>query len=399
MRLLEHQAKKLLAAFGLNLTQPVLAGSPEEAVAAMKRLGKAAVMKAQVPFGHRGKAGGVRFVETSADAWRAASELLGMNLRGVKVAQVSVEEKLISSRELYAGMAWDTQAKRPVALIGIAGGMDVEQSASEQIARRPFDPWIGFPAHMGRELAVRVGLKGKALIGMGELLQKLAHAFVTCDAITMEINPVAETMEGALVGLDARVEIEDDAMFRQQERMAALGELMLTATGRSPTPLEREAQRIDAMDHRGVAGRVVEFEGNLALLIGGGGASLTVFDAIQRYGGKPANYCEVGGNPTEEKVAALTQLLISRPGIQKIAVIMNVVNNTRADVMARGVLMGLENSGRKPSETISVFRVPGSWEQEARELLAISGVQALGREVSLDAAARLAVKGVANHDS
>src|SRR5205085_5034308 len=100
------------------------------------------------------------------------------------------------------------------------------------------------------------------------------------------------------------------------------------SAGRAPTALEREAQRIDAMDHRGVAGRVVEFNGDLALLIGGGGASLTVFDAVRRYGGRPANYCEVGGNPTEEKVAALTALLLSKPGVRKMAVIMNVVNNT-----------------------------------------------------------------------
>ena len=181
-------------------------------------------------------------------------------------------------------------------------------------------------------------------------------------------------------------------MYRQQDRMAALGQLVSTTTGRPPTTLETEAQRIDAIDHRGVAGRVVEFDGDLALLIGGGGASLTVFDAIRRYGGKPANYCEVGGNPTEEKVAALTKLLLSKPGVRKIAVIMNVVNNTRADVMARGVLMGLERSGREPSKTISVFRIPGSWEREARAFLAKSGVEALGRETSLDAAARMAVE-------
>jgi len=172
-----------------------------------------------------------------------------------------------------------------------------------------------------------------------------------------------------------------------------LGDIASTSFGRLPTPLELEAQRIDALDHRGVAGRVVEFEGDLALLIGGGGASLTVFDAIRRHGGKPANYCEVGGNPTEEKVAALTALLLSKPGVTRLAVIMNVVNNTRADVMARGVLLGVERAGKKPADTISVFRIPGSWESEAVELLEQNGVTALGREVSLDACARLAVEG------
>ena len=161
---------------------------------------------------------------------------------------------------------------------------------------------------------------------------------------------------------------------------------------RPATPLEQEAQRIDALDHRGVAGRVVEFDGDLALLIGGGGASLTVFDAVREYGGRPANYCEVGGNPTEEKVAALTTLLLSKPGVRKLAVIMNVVNNTRADVMARGVITGVVAAGREPSSTICVFRIPGSWESEAAAALAAVGVRPLGREVSLGQAARLAVE-------
>ena len=137
---------------------------------------------------------------------------------------------------------------------------------------------------------------------------------------------------------------------------------------------------------------MVEFDGNLALLIGGGGASLTVFDAIKAHGGSPANYCEVGGNPTEEKVAAITSLLLSKPGVKGMAVIMNVVNNTRADGIARGVLMGVEGAGRKPADTISLFRVPGSWEAEAREIMEAAGVEVHGREVSLDTAARLAVE-------
>ena len=193
------------------------------------------------------------------------------------------------------------------------------------------------------------------------------------------------------------MEVEDEAAYRQRERLRWLGEFAPTTIGRQPTPLELEAQRVDAMDHRGVAGRVVEFDGDLALLIGGGGASLTVFDAIRRQGGRPANYCEVGGNPTEEKVAALTALLLSRPGVRKLAVIMNVVNNTRADVMAQGVLIGLERAGRKPAEALVVFRVPGSWEEAARKLLARFDVAALGREISLDRAAQLAVERMKHH--
>ncbi len=392
MRLLEHQSKKLLSSFSLRFTEPVLVDTAAAAAVEAERLRNPVALKAQVPFGGRGKAGAVKFAETAEQAHGAARELLGMELRGQKVACISVEPKVAFTREFYVGIAWDTTAKLPVALLSVAGGVEVEASSNPQLARRTFDPWIGLHAYEGREMAAQAGLAGKTLAGVGRVLEKLAQAFLSCDALLMEINPLVETADSTLLGLDAHVEIDDDAAHRQGARLALLGEIVPTFTGRQPTWLELEAQRIDAMDHRGVAGRVVEFEGDLALLIGGGGASLTVFDAIQRQGGRPANYCEVGGNPTEEKVAALTSLLLSKPGVRKMAVIMNVVNNTRADVMARGVLLAIERAGRKPSETLGVFRVPGSWEQEARQLLARSGVEALGREVSLDAAAKLAVE-------
>ena len=392
MRLLEHQSKKLLSNFGLVFTESTPVNSMGEVRATVERVGLPAVLKAQTPFGGRGNAGAVRFAESIDQAVTAAETLLGMDVRGTTVEVISVEPKLNYKREFYVGITWDTVAKLPVALLNLAGGVDVESSQSDQVARQAFDPWAGLAPYKAREMAAEVGLTGKTLVGVGEVLAKLAQAFLACDGITMEINPLVVTEDGSFIGLDARVEIEDESVYRQRERLAPLGELTMTATGRPPTPLELEAQRIDARDHRGVAGRVVEFDGDLALLIGGGGASLTVFDAIKAHGGNPANYCEVGGNPTEEKVAAITSLLLSKPGVKGMAVIMNVVNNTRADVIARGVLMGVEAMGQKPAETISLFRVPGNWEAEAREIMETAGVEVHGREVSLDAAARLAVE-------
>ncbi len=392
MKLLEHQAKELLAGFGLPFTEPHLAASALEAGKAAAELAAPVVLKAQTPFGSRGRAGAVKFADNAAEAERAASQLFGLELRGYKISSVSVEPRVVFSRELYVGVAWDAEAKLPVALLSLAGGVAVEDASPERMHRRLFDPWAGFHAYEAHELAATAGLAGKAIPSLGAILERLAGAFLSLDAVLAEINPLVETAEGGWIGLDARVEIEDDALFRQRERLAPLGEIPSFSAGRAATPLELEARRIDAMDHRGVAGRVVEFDGDLALLIGGGGASLTVFDAIRRHHGRPANYCEIGGNPTEEKVAALTALLLGKPGTRTLAVIMNVVNNTRADVIARGVLAGLRQAGRNPAEVLSVFRVPGSWEQEARTLLAAAGVTALGREVSLDAAARLAVE-------
>ncbi len=392
MRLLEYQSKKLLSNFGLVFTESTPIDSMSGVRVTVEHVGLPVVLKAQTPFGGRGNIGAVKFAESIDQAVVAAEALLGMDLRGTTVEVISVEPKLNYEREFYVGITWDTVAKLPVALLSVAGGVDVEAAQSDQVARQQFDPWTGLAPYSAREMAAKVGLRGKTLVGIGEVLAKLSRAFLACDAVMMEINPLVFIKDETLIGLDARVEIEDEAVYRQRERLEPLGELTMTAAGRPPTPLELEAQRIDARDHRGVAGRVVEFDGDLALLIGGGGASLTIFDAIKAHGGSPANYCEVGGNPTEEKVAAITSLLLSKPGVRGMAIIMNVVNNTRADVIARGVLMGVAGVGQKPADIISLFRVPGNWEAEAREIMEAAGVQVHGREVSLDAAARLAVE-------
>ncbi len=399
MRLLEHQSKKLLSSFGLVFTESISVNSMAEVRAAVEHVGLPTVLKAQTPFGGRGNIGAVKFAESADQAVIAAEALLGMDVRGTTVEVISIEPKLTYDCEFYVGITWDTVAKLPVALLSLAGGVEVESAQSDRLARQSFNPWTGLAPYKAREMAAESGLTGKTLVGVGEVLTKLSQAFLACDGITMEINPLVVTKDGVLIGLDARVEIEDEAVYRQQERLGLLGELTMTATGRPPTPLELEAQRIDETDHRGVAGRVVEFDGDLALLIGGGGASLTVFDAIKEHGGAPANYCEVGGNPTEEKVAAITSLLLSKPGVRGMAVIMNVVNNTRADVIARGILMGVKAAGRKPAETISLFRVPGNWGREAREIMEAAGVEVYGREMSLDAAARLAVERNRTHAS
>ena len=397
MRLLEHQGKTLLSAFGLPFNEWLLASNAAEVPSAVEQAGLPVVIKAQAPVGGRAKAGAVKFAETLEEAQRAADSLLGTEVRAHFVETVSVERRLDVIAEFYLGIAWDTDAKLPVALLGVEGGVEVEKVHSSQLQRRHFDPREGLPPYAARQLARRANLRGRVLIRIGDILTKLAEAFLNCDAVVAEINPLAQLSEGDFTGLDAHVEIEDDALYRQRERLAPLGNLVTTSLGRPPTPLEIEAERVDQIDHRGVAGRMVEFDGDLALLIGGGGASLTVFDAIQRYGGRPANYCEIGGNPTEEKVAALTDLLMSKNGVRRLAVIMNVVNNTRADVVARGVLRGLHRANRNPVETISIFRVPGSWEEEATAALRAEGIEALGREYSLDQAARRAVEKAQTH--
>ncbi|GAG61796.1 unnamed protein product, partial [marine sediment metagenome] len=169
---------------------------------------------------------------------------------------------------------------------------------------------------------------------------KLFNIFKKYDCDLAEINPLILTQDGKLIAADAHLELEQEALYRHKE-LEQLGIPIRKDSPRIPTKFEIEAEKIDKIDHRGVAGRVVEFDGDLGLLIGGGGASLTIFDAIRYHGGKPANYCEIGGNPTVKKVKELTKLILKKPGIKGLAVITNVLNNTRVDLVARGVILAM----------------------------------------------------------
>jgi succinyl-CoA synthetase beta subunit/citryl-CoA synthetase large subunit len=249
-------------------------------------------------------------------------------------------------------------------------------------------PLAQFPL---REAVAALGVVGGEAAALADVLHCLADLFLVHDLTLAEINPLAALADGSLVALDCHLEMEDEAVARQRSLLEELGIDPATRQARQPTPFERRAAEIDQMDHRGVAGRVVEFAGELGLLIGGGGASLTAFDAVRRHGGRPANYCEIGGNPSVRKVAELTRHILSKPGVERLAVIMNVVNNTRVDLVARGVIKGCLEVGREPAEAVAVFRIPGAWEEEGFRLLRHYGIEPLGREVSIDEAARRAV--------
>ncbi|MFL5958440.1 MAG: succinate--CoA ligase, partial [Solirubrobacterales bacterium] len=162
---------------------------------------------------------------------------------------------------------------------------------------------------------------------------------------------------------------------------------------REPTPFEIAGEEVDAMDHRGVAGNVTEFDGDLGLVIGAGGGSLTLFDAVRAHGGRPANYCEIGGNPSVNKAAGLAKLVLQKPGVDRIAVMMSTVSNTRVDIVARGVIKACVELGFDPAEKIAIFRIPGAWEEEGFKILEKYGVPYADRSVSLNEAARRAVEG------
>ena len=395
MRFYEHEAKFLLARQGISVPAGRLAHSAAEAAGAAAAIGLPVALKAQVLSGRRMKAGAVRFAATEEEARTAAEAILALEMAGRRPAGLLVEAKVDAGREYYLAVIYDALAKRPLAVVSDRGGIDIEEVAAREpghVVRWPFSALLPLSPFTFREAVAALGIAGGQLAPLADVLHRLAQLFLAHDLTLAEINPLAVLADGSLVGLDCHLEMEDEAVTRQRPLLDELRVDPAVRQAREPTPFERRAAEIDQMDHRGVAGRVVEFGGDLGLMIGGGGASLTAFDAVRRHGGRPANYCEIGGNPSVRKVAELTRHILGKPGVERLAVIMNVVNNTRVDLVARGVIKGCLEAGRRPADAVAVFRIPGAWEEEGYRLLRQYGIDPLGREVSIDEAARRAAR-------
>ncbi len=390
MRLLEYESKEILRKYGIPLPRGEVISDMEEI-----QMEGPVVLKAQIPLGGRGKAGGIIEVPSRDQAKAKIEHLLSTEVRGYLPKKILAEEKVEVAQEFFMAVTYDTVAKSPLAIFSQEGGVDIEKLAAcqpEKVRREYFSVRGRLPQYRAREIISDAGISGRMLIGLGSVFSSLADMFLDYDATLAEINPIALSDEGKLVALDCHLEIDDDAMFRHKEVAEKQRDQDRYVGGRSNTDFERKAAEIDNLDHRGVAGRMIEFDGSLGLIIGGGGASLTAFDAVQQHGGDPANYCEIGGNPSVLKVQELTKHILSKANVEKIAVIMNVVSNTRVDMVARGVVKGILEAGKVPSETVAVFRVPGAWEEEGFKILSKYGVRYCDRTVSIDEAARMAVE-------
>ena len=391
MRLYEFESKQVLKDHGVRVPASVLVSSLDGLEDALPL---PAMAKVQILAGGRMKKGGIKSVDDDRSAGDAIRNLVGQSFGDDLVEQVLLEQRMAPQREYLIGISYDTSARCPVLLFSSEGGVDIEETAAtrpEVVHFLEIDPIKGLNTSQAVSWLTKLRVAGPSVSVLAEIAVNLSRLFISHDLLLLEINPLAQMSDGEFVALDCHMEIDDDALVRSP--LANVIDFARRRQGaRRMTGLEQKARQIDEGDHRGVSGRMIEFEGNLGLLIGGGGASLTVFDAIRNYGGKPANYCEVGGNPTVERVKALTRLLVSQENVHKIAVIMNVVNNTRADVVAEGVVEGVLEAGFLPGDMIVVFRLPGSGEAACRKLLEEHGVAFQGREVSLDEAAALAVE-------
>ncbi len=395
MRFYEYESKALFRRHGMPLGRSGVAESAADARRIAAEIGGPTVLKSQVLSGGRMKAGAVKFADDAGQAAAHFDAILPIVVNGQKARSVLVEERSEIEQEYFAAITWDGRKKCPVLVFSDMGGIDIEEVAETHpahVSQTHFSTILPITPRIAKEAIGATGVSGSALNRLTPIVFELMKLFLTYDLTLAEINPLGRLADGRFVVLDGHIDMEAEARGRHRALLEELGiRPEETRQARPPTDFEIRGAEVNAADHRGVAGNVVEFDGDLGLVIGAGGGSLTLFDAVRKHGGKPANYCEIGGNPSVNKAKNLTKLILSKPGVEKIAVMMNVVSNTRVDIVARGVVKGCLELGKDPSEVIAIFRIPGAWEEEGFKILEKYGVEYCDRSVSMHEAAGKAV--------
>ncbi|MDE2838526.1 MAG: ADP-forming succinate--CoA ligase subunit beta [Chloroflexota bacterium] len=382
MKLHEYQAKQLLAAYGVPVPENYVASSGAEAASAAERLGGRGVVKAQVHAGGRGKAGGVKVADSPEEAARIAESLIGSTLvtfqtgpQGVPVHQVLVEQTMDIERELYLSITTDGGRRRPVVIASAAGGMEIEEVAQtepEKVLTEPIDPAIGFQAFQGRRLAAGLGLPPAQVRSFSALVHACYRAYVEKDSGMIEINPLVLTNDGQLLALDAKMNLDDDALFRHK----AEAELRDTT---QDDQLEVEASEA------GIA--YVKLDGNVGCMVNGAGLAMATMDIVKFAGAEPANFLDVGGGAAEEKISHAILLMLSDPNVEKVLV--NIFGGIlRCDIAARGIVDAYHKADRQPP---LVVRMLGTNVDEGKQILAESGLKATMVDTLEEAAA--AIKG------
>jgi succinyl-CoA synthetase beta subunit len=396
MRFYEYESRRIIELAGIPVPEYGFSKTASEARAAAERIAGPVVIKSQVLTGGRMKAGGVKFADTPEEAEAHAAEILELEINGHMPRGVLVDPKAEVAQEYYAGVVWDGTRKQPMMLFSDMGGIDIEEVAEEHpdhVGRGHLSNLMPISDFQAKQVVASVGMTGSELNRATPVLAKLAQLFRDNDMTLAEINPLARLEDGTFVALDAHMEMEEEARPRQRKLLAELE--IPTDDEREdyePSEFERNVAAIDAADHRGVIqGKDHGFDGNLGLVIGAGGGSLTLTDAVRSQGGRPANYSEIGGNPSVAKAAGLAEQVLSKDGVEKIAVMMSIVSNTRVDIVARGVIKACLKLGKDPAETIAIFRIPGAWEEEGFKILDRYGVEYCDRSVSMWEAAGRAV--------
>ena len=378
MKIHEYQAKAILAKYGVPVPKGEVAVTPQEAVDIAKRLGgPVAVVKAQIHAGGRGKGGGVK-VSKGLDAVEAnAKAILGMQLvthqtgpAGQRVGRVLVEEGLAIARELYVGLLVDRSSGKPVFMASADGGMDIEEVAAktpERIHKAFIEPGIGLATFQAQQLAFAIGLTGDEVKKATKIMLALYQAFVTSDASLLEINPLIVTESGDLLALDAKMTIDDNALYRHAD-FRDLRDLS------EEDPLEVEASKF-ALNY-------IRLDGNIGCMVNGAGLAMATMDIIKLSGGLPANFLDVGGGANAEQIRNAFKILMSDTNVK--AVLINIFGGIlRCDVLAAGVIAAVKELG---VPVPIVIRMKGTNVEEGKKMLAESGLNFTNADTMADAA-------------
>ena len=381
MNLHEYQSKRLFADYGIPVPRGIPADSPDAAIRAAEDLGgKLWVVKAQVHAGGRGKAGGVKLARSPEEVGQHADGMLGIRLvthqsgpEGLPVNIVYVEEGSEIDRELYLSMLVDRDVSRVACIASAAGGMDIEQVAAdtpEQIFTVAIAPDAGVQDYQARRLAFGLGLDKKQMRQFAGLIRNLYRLYRECDASLVEINPLIITPDGSIVALDAKINIEDNALFRQPKLLEL----------RDPT--QEDDRERDAAEHDL---NYVSLDGDIACMVNGAGLAMATMDLIKLHGGEPANFLDVGGGATSERVAAAFKLILSNENVS--AILVNIFGGiVRCDLIAQGIISAVKEVGVMIPV---VARLEGTNVSKGREILAESGLDIIAASDLTDAAQKV----------
>jgi succinyl-CoA synthetase beta subunit len=361
----EYQAKEVLARYGVPIPRNAgVASKPKEVRDKVAQLGGKGVLKAQVHTGGRGKAGGIRIASSPEEGETLARQMLGMLLKthqapdGLKVEKLLIEEPISIKQEIYAGVVPDRVSKRNVLIVSARGGMDIEAVAAEEpeaVVRLPIDPLEGPHDFEIRQACYKAGLDPVLVNRLVSPLRGLLNAFVGVDASLAEINPLAVTEDGQVVAADAKIELDDSALFRHPD-LAAFAEES------EEDPLEAQAHRLDIA--------YVRLKGEVGIICNGAGLTMATMDAVQRAGGRPANFLDVGGGAQSERVKTCLGLVLSDPQVR--GVLINIFGGiTRCDEVAKGIVMAKNSLEVKVP---LVVRLAGTRAEEGAAILAQEGI-------------------------
>jgi succinyl-CoA synthetase beta subunit len=376
MDLLEYQGKQLFARHDVPVPSGSHATSVEEAVRGAEQVGFPCVIKAQVQIGGRGKAGGIKLAQNAEEAREHAEAILGMDIRGLTVHELWVEAASDIAAEYYASVVFDRSAKAPLLMLSTKGGMDIEEVAAEDpeaIARLHVDPLLGYQDFHGRRLAYEAGVDGDVVRPVGAMLAKLYEVFVSEEATLVEVNPLIVTPAREVRALDAKVTLDDNALYRHPEN----------AQLRDPSredPQERMAKE------RGLI--YVKLDGDIGILGNGAGLVMSTLDVVAEAGGSPANFLDAGGGSKAEAITSAVEVILSNPKVK--AVLFNIFGGiTRGDEVARGLI---EAFHQIQPQVPFVVRLDGTNDEEGRRLLAEADLPQVYTEATMDGAAQRVVE-------